>query len=169
MTSLRPTVQELLDRFEIIELFNRYTYHHDVLAPRFATGDTDGSEFDLFDEIFTADAVLDFSASGGIRADVATMKEWLRSAYAYFPVQHHLMGQTELTFVADGNEAHARTWIMNPMGFRRSDGTIEMFTTGGFYLDRLVRTAVGWRIRERSYDQQWLIGDMPSELALPPG
>ena len=169
MTSLRLTVQQLLDRFEIIELFNRYTYHHDVLAPRFATGDADGTEFDVFDEIFTADAVLDFSASGGIRAEVGTMKEWLASAYANFPVQHHLMGQTELTFTVDANEAHARTWIMNPMGFRRADGTIEMFTTGGFYVDHLVRTAVGWRIQDRTYDQQWLIGDMPSELALPPG
>ncbi|MGH9259478.1 MAG: nuclear transport factor 2 family protein [Acidimicrobiales bacterium] len=90
MVSLRPTVEELLDRFEILELFDRYTYHHDVLAPRFATGDADGSEFDVFDEIFTSDAVLDFSASGGIRAELATMKEWLPSADARFPVQHHL-------------------------------------------------------------------------------
>ena len=168
MNRLRPSVDELLDRFEILELFNRYTHHHDVIAPRFAAGGTDGSEFDAFDDIFTDDAVLDFSASGGIRADLATMKEWLPSAYANFPVQHHLMGQTALVFTADGNEADARTWIINPMGVRGSDGEIEVFVTGGFYLDHLVRTDRGWRIRERSYDQQWLIGDVPSELALPP-
>jgi hypothetical protein len=130
----RPTIEGLLDRQEILDLFNRYTFQHDVLAPRFATGDQDGSEFDIFDQIFTPDAVLDYTSSGGIRADVETMKKWLPAAYENFPVQHHVMGQTELSFTGstgERTEATARTWVINPMGFRKSDGSVRVFTAGG--------------------------------------
>src|ERR1700730_5495558 len=91
----RVSLDELIDRAEIADLNALYTYHHDVIAPRFATGQVDGSEFDLFDEIFTDDAVLDLRASGGIRGDLATMKEWLPPGYSALPVQHHLTRQMQ--------------------------------------------------------------------------
>jgi SnoaL-like domain len=151
----RLSAEELLDRVEIADLNARYTYHHDVIAPRFAAGQVDGSEFDLFDEIFTEDAVLDFRSSGGIRGDLTTMKEWLAPAYAAFPVQHHLTGQTQITFSADRTEARARTWLVNPMGRRLDDGGLQFSYSGGWYLDHLVKTERGWRIRERVYEQLW--------------
>lgn len=151
----RLSLEELLDRAEIADLNARYTYHHDVIAPRFATGQVDGSEFELFDEIFTEDAVLDFRASGGIRGDLATMKEWLASAYAAFPVQHHLTGQMQITFSEDRTEARARTWLVNPMGRRLDDGSVQLSHSGGWYLDHVVKTEQGWRIRERVYEQLW--------------
>jgi hypothetical protein len=147
------SLDELLDRAEIADLNARYTYHHDVIAPRFATGQVDGSEFDLFDEIFTEDAVLDFRGSGGIRGDLATMKDWLAPAYAAFPVQHHVTGQMLITFSEDRTEAHARTWLVNPMGRGLDDGGLEFSYSGGWYLDHLVETERGWRIRERVYEQ----------------
>ena len=148
-------LEELLDRAEIADLNARYTYHHDVIAPRFATGQVDGSEFALFDEIFTEDAVLDFRASGGIRGDLATMKEWLAPAYAAFPVQHHVTGQMQITFSEDRTEARARTWLVNPMGRQLDDGGLQLSFSGGWYLDHLVKTERGWRIRERVYEQLW--------------
>jgi len=151
----RVSIDELVDRVEIEDLNARYTYHHDVIAPRFATGQVDGSEFDLFAEIFTDDAVLDFRASGGIRGDLTAMKEWLPLGYAAFPVQHHLTGQMQVTFSEDGWEARARTWLVNPMGRKLDDGTIELSCSGGWYLDHLLKTDRGWRIRERVYEQLW--------------
>ena len=149
------SLDELLDRAEIADLNARYTYHHDVIAPRFATGQADGSEFELFEAIFTEDAVLDFRASGGIRGDLATMKDWLASAYAAFPVQHHLTGQMQITFSEDRREARARTWLVNPMGRELDDGGLQLSHSGGWYLDHLVKTGCGWRIRERVYEQLW--------------
>jgi SnoaL-like domain len=151
----RADLEELLDRAEIEDLNARYAYHHDVLAPRFASGQADGSEFDLFDEIFTEDAILDFRTAGGIRGDLATMRQWLPPAYGAFPVQHHVTGQMQIAFSADRSEARARTWLVNPMGRRLDDGGLELSCSGGWYLDHLVKTDKGWRIRERVYDQQW--------------
>jgi SnoaL-like domain len=151
----RVSLDELIDRAEIADLHARYTYHHDVIAPRFVTGQVDASEFDLFDEIFTEDAVLDFTASGGIRGDLETMKEWLPGGYSAFPVQHHLTGQMQITFSEDRTEAHARTWLVNPMGRKLDDGGIELSCSGGWYVDQLVKTDRGWRIRERVYEQLW--------------
>jgi hypothetical protein len=155
MPPRRLSVEELIDRAEIADLNARYTYHHDLIAPRFATGQVDGSEFDLFDEIFTDDAVLDFRASGGIRGDLATIKAWLASVYAAFPVQHHLTGQMQITFSDDGTEARARTWLVNPMGRQLEDGGVQFSYSGGWYLDHFVRTERGWRILERVYEQLW--------------
>ena len=154
-TRRRVSADELIDRAEIADLNARYTYHHDVVAPRFATGQVDGSEFDLFDEIFTEDAVLDFRASGGIRGDLATMKQWLPSGYGAFPVQHHLTAQMQIEFSEDRSEARARTWLVNPMGRQLDDGEIEMSFSGGWYFDHLVKTERGWRICERIYEQLW--------------
>ena len=151
----RSNPEELLDRAEIADLNTRYTYHHDVIAPRFATGQVDGSEFELFDDIFTEDAILDFRASGGIRGDLATIKEWLAPAYAAFPVQHHLTGQMQITFSEDRTEARARTWLVNPMGRKLDDGRLQLSYSGGWYLDHVVKTDRGWRIRERVYEQLW--------------
>lgn len=49
-------VQEIADRLELGELLARY-----VRA-------VDGGDWALLDSVFTADAVIDFSATGGIRA-----------------------------------------------------------------------------------------------------
>jgi hypothetical protein len=165
---MRPTIEELLDRAEIQDLLNRYTFQHDVLAVRLANGTADGTEFDVFDEIFTPDAVLDFTHAFGSRRDLSTTKTWMAEGNALFPVQEHLMGQTEFEFSADRNEAKTRTWMINPMGFRQSDGTIHVFVMGGFYHDNLIRTSNGWRIRERACELTWQFGETPAELKLPP-
>jgi SnoaL-like domain len=160
----RPTVEELLDRIEIQDLLTRYTHQHDVLAARFAAGLADGTEFDVFDEIFTPDAVIDFTRSGGHRDLVGNIKAWMAGAYALFPVQHHLYGQIHFSFSADGREAETRAWAINPMGYGKAGEAPEVFTTGGYFIDRFVRTSDGWRISEHSYDPQWQMGDTPAGL-----
>jgi SnoaL-like protein len=162
----RPSIDELLDRAEIIDLLSRYCHQHDVLAPRFATGEADGTEFDVFDTIFTPDAIIDFTGSGGPRLNVNPMKEWMAKAYALFPVQQHVLGQTQFNFAADWNSATTLTWLLNPMGHGPAGGPLRVFVTGGYYRDRLVRTSGGWRIVERTFDPQWVVGDVP-DLVLP--
>jgi len=160
----RPTVEELLDRTEIQDLLTRYTYQHDVLAARFAAGEADGTESDVFDEIFTPDAVIDFTKSGGPRDVVSKMKVFMASVYPLFPVQHHPFGQMQVTFSADGNEAETRAWVLNPMGYGKAGEPLEVFTTGGYFINRFVRTNDGWRISFHTYDPHWQMGDTPATL-----
>ena len=56
--------------------------------------------------------------------------------------------------------------MINPMGFRQSNGTIHVFVMGGFYHDSLIRTTRGWRIRERACELTWQFGETPAELKL---
>ena len=66
-----------------------------------------------------------------------------------------------------GDTAKARTYLINPMGFRNEDGSMHVFTVCGYYNDELVRTADGWRIAERIEEQALLDGSLPEALTIP--
>ena len=53
------------------------------------------------------------------------------------------------------------------MGRKQPDGSQEVITNAGYYLDSLVRTAGGWRIAERVCHQTVMIGQLPSGYAIP--
>jgi hypothetical protein len=59
--------------------------------------------------------------------------------------------------VVAGNQARSTCYFHNPMGFAAT-GTTTMFWCGGRYIDELVRTPVGWRIRHRIDDVQYMHG-----------
>ena len=78
------------------------------------------------------------------------LRAWLPEALKHFPGYMHLVGN--LSFAIDGDTATGKVACFNPMVVPGAD---TMFL-GLWYLDRYVRTADGWRIRERverkSYD-----------------
>jgi hypothetical protein len=53
------------------------------------------------------------------------------------------------------------------MGFPKSDGSLQLFTVGAYYVDKLVRTDDGWRIAERVEEQAYLEGSLPKALKIP--
>jgi hypothetical protein len=53
------------------------------------------------------------------------------------------------------------------MGRKKPDGSQEVITNAGYYLDSLVRTAAGWRIAARVCHQTVMIGQLPSGYAIP--
>ena len=53
------------------------------------------------------------------------------------------------------------------MGRQQPDGSQEVITNAGYYLDTLVRTAGGWRIAERVCQQTVMIGQLPTGYAIP--
>jgi 3-phenylpropionate/cinnamic acid dioxygenase small subunit len=129
------TVQELADRLEIDDLLTRY-----------ATA-VDTKDWELFATCFTADAFIDYTAAGGIKGAVADVRQWLAQVLPTFPMTQHLV--TNRAVVIDGDSATSRCAFFNPMGLSGHSGGLILFFEGGYYNDKLVRTADGWRIAER--------------------
>lgn len=129
--------QEVADRVEILDLIARYSSAVD----RRAWGELDG--------LFTPEAVLDFTATGGIRGSVADHQAFNAEVLTDFASTQHVMG---LPVVAvDGERATARSICFNPMVVNEQ----HVFFVGLWYDDQLVRTPGGWRfssrVQQRSY------------------
>jgi 3-phenylpropionate/cinnamic acid dioxygenase small subunit len=127
-------LQDLADRLEIDDLLTRY-----------ATA-VDTKDWNLFATCFTADAFIDYTSAGGIKGTLSEVKQWLAQVMTGFPMTQHLV--TNRAVHVDGNTATCRSCLFNPMGVPDNNG-LMVFFEGGYYRDKLVRTADGWRIAER--------------------
>jgi 3-phenylpropionate/cinnamic acid dioxygenase small subunit len=141
------------DRVEIQDLLVRYTVAIDT------------KDWKLLDTCFTPDAQLDYTGTGGIAGPYPEVRVWLEKALAAFPMTVHYISNS--TVELDGDAARARTYVINPMGFPNQEGGLHIFTVGGYYVDKLVRTSDGWRIRERVEDLAFLDGALPDALQVP--
>ncbi len=148
------SLEEMSDRVEIQDLLVRYTVAIDT------------KDWKLLDTCFTPDAQLDYTSTGGIKGPYPEIRVWLEKALAAFPMTVHYISNS--TVELEGDEARARTYVINPMGFPNQEGGLHIFTVGGYYVDKLVRTRDGWRIRERVEDQAFLDGSLPDSLQVPP-
>ena len=147
------TVQQLSDRFEINDLLVRYTRAIDQM------------DWELLDTVFTPDAEVDYTTSGGIAGKYPEARAWLAKALAAFPITIHAITNSEIEL--DGDTATGRTLVNNPMVFPQEDGTTNQFTVWAWYVDEFVRTADGWRIKKRYEDQILLEGALPTTLSIP--
>lgn len=126
-------VQQLSDRLEIADVLVAYTRAVD-------TGD-----WDRLDRVFTPDARIDYTASGGIAAGYPEVKRWLAEVLpAFFPARMHTLGQLDVQL--EGDEAAVTAYFHNPMPVGE-DGSSEqrLVEFGGYYHHRMVRTPGGWR------------------------
>jgi hypothetical protein len=132
--------RQLSDRIEIADLLTSYT-----LA-------VDTGEWDLLDAVFTADAYIDYTASGGVQGSFPEVKAWLAEVLPRFVRRQHLIGQSDV--VLDGDAATVRASFANPM-VTVHDGVERLFACGGRYHHDLVRTGAGWRSRRLSQVIVW--------------
>jgi 3-phenylpropionate/cinnamic acid dioxygenase small subunit len=125
----------------------------------------DQRKWDLMDSVFAADATIDYTSTGGRKGHYRPTLEWLSRALEPWPINlHHI---TNVHVDIDGEQARARCYFLAPMGRARTDGSQEVITNAGYYLDRLVRTPAGWRIRERVCQQTVMIGRLPAGYEIP--
>lgn len=139
-----PLPAALADRLAIDDQLTRYCRAIDT------------GEWDLLDGIFTPDAVLDYTSSGGIRGTFAEVKPWLAQVLPLFPIRLHYVTNREVEITGDA--ATSRAYLYNPMGTTSPEGKVTLFFTGGVYHDRWRRTADGWRIVERVEVEHWRDG-----------
>lgn len=102
-------------------------------------------DVDLMDVVFTADAIIDYTAIGGSVASWPDTKPWLRGM---IDVELFMLfvGDVYPVFAADRQTAEVEsTW--HGVFVAASDAAPLIIF--GTYADRFVRTADGWRISER--------------------
>ncbi len=143
------TLQEISDRLEIQQLLVDYASAIDCKA------------FDELDAVFTPDASIDYSAVGGAVGRYPEVKEWLKVALAMFPNYQHMLGNMSIRI--DGDTASGRTICFNPMEMPLPDGGSQVMFVGIWYVDRFVRTPLGWRISER-VEEKCYMHNMPGML-----
>ena len=136
------TLQEMSDRLEITELLARYCNAIDTM------------QWDLLDELFTEDAVIDYTATGGPRGSLPEQKEFLASTLpaVFQPGFQHLTATT--IFDLDGDEARTRSVLVNPMVLENRAHVLFM---GTWYVDDWVRVNDRWRIKQRAQDSGWAL------------
>ena len=140
MTSGAYSPELVADRLEIDDLLTRY-----------ATA-IDTQDWDLLDTVFTPDAHIDYTSSGGTAGTYPDVKAWLAQILPAFVGYQHVVTNVTVVFDETRSTATSRAYFYNPMGVDR-DGVTAMFYVGGYYRDRLAHTAEGWRITERVEDQ----------------
>jgi len=127
--------QELSDRFEIQDLLANYSHAIDT------------QNFDALDDVFTKDAFVDYTAVGGAKGNLEETKAYLAKALSRFSGMQHMLGLPQIKI--DGDTARGRTICFNPMVLQK-DGAPHVFFVGIWYVDELVRTDKGWRIKHRA-------------------
>jgi len=135
-------LQEISDRLEIQELFARYSHAIDTM------------EWDLLDEVFTADAHIDYSTMGGIAGGLQEQKDFLAANLPtlFQPGYQHMVSNT--LFEIDGDTARTRTLCFNPMVLEDQK---RVLFCGLWYRDVLRRVDGRWRIAERVEDRGWML------------
>ncbi|MFE6649350.1 nuclear transport factor 2 family protein [Nocardioides sp. NPDC057772] len=140
-------IQELIDRAEIADALTRYTLAVD-------TGD-----WDALDTVFTTDAVIDYSESGGTVDAYPQVKAWLAEMLPAFSSKRlHTLGQISYAFADSADEAEIVAYFDNPMVISDGAGGERIVEVGGLYHHTFVRTPEGWRSRKLHEQVVWTRG-----------
>jgi ketosteroid isomerase-like protein len=143
-------LQEISDRLEIQELMVEYAYA------------IDNRDWDALDNVFTADAFIDYSEMAGVKGTLPEIKAFLDDAMKQVAACQHGISTTQLKI--QGDRAVGRTICTNPMEI--GDGGHVMLL-GLWYHDEFVRTEKGWRISSRSEENSWRYNVPPGLLPEP--
>jgi len=142
------SMQEISDRFEIQDLLHRYA---EII---------DSKEFDrLRDEVFCADAFIDYSVFGGSKGNLETTIEFLHNAMKLFPNTQHLNANIQIRL--DGDRATGRVMCLNPQEIQLPDRENHIFFCGLWYVDEYRRTEQGWRIAKRVEEKSFVFNSPP--------
>jgi hypothetical protein len=142
------SLQELSDRQEIQDLMVAYCYA------------IDRKNWDDLDRVFTPDAVIDYSEMVGFRGSLAETKAFLVQGLSQLKSYQHSISTSQIRI--QGDIAHGRTLCSNPMVIE-VNGVKQTMFVGLWYRDIFVRTAKGWRIKER-YEERCYTHNVPPGL-----
>lgn len=131
------TPGDVAARAEISELLARYCRAVDT------------RRFEQFGDLFTADATVDYSASGGISGTAAEAQAYLADALAVFSRTQHMLGLPAIDL--DGDRAAAVVACHNPMVMGEGPARRVLVCALWYHLD-LRRVDGSWRISALSQE-----------------
>lgn len=143
------SLQVISDRMEIEDLMVRYSHAVDT------------HQWELLDEIFTADAHIDYTAMGGPAGDLDSTKKFLATVMPNFAAFQHLISNSAIE--VDGDSATARTMCFNPMVVSGADGHQRLMMCGLWYHDTFVRVDGQWRISRRNEEKSYMFVAPPAD------
>jgi len=128
------SLEEISDRLEIQQLLAAYSTA------------IDAGRFDDLDDLFTDDAVVDLSVTGGACGPYGEVKSWLTDTLSSLGAYMHLVSNTDLRL--SGETAEARTACLNPLVLDAKTNAIYLLCF--WYDDEFSKTSGGWRISKRT-------------------
>jgi ketosteroid isomerase-like protein len=143
-------IQEISDRMEIDALLIEYCHA------------IDDKDWDALDNVFTEDAIIDYSEMTPFRGSRAEAKAYLAIAMSGTAACQHIISTSQIRI--KGDLAYGRTICVNPNVMK--DGG-HMFVVGLWYRDEFRRTPDGWRITHRYEESSWRQNAPPNLLANP--
>lgn len=141
------------DRHEIEQLLYRYAWM------------ADEREWELMDSVFSADATIDYTSTGGKKGPYHSTLAWLDRALAAWPINLHFITNIHIEF--EGEQARSRCYFLAPMGRQQDATSQEVITNAGYYFDKLHKVDGEWRIAERVCKQTTMIGSLPKGYVIP--
>ena len=130
-------IKEISDRLELEKLVTDY-----------ATA-VDTRNFTEFNNLFTADAIIDYTAVGGISGNLKEIIVYLETALDFFPNYQHFISNISLTIT--GNNATGRVMCFNPMQTKEN----QVFFLGIWYHDTYINIDDRWFISSRIEESSW--------------
>ncbi len=121
---------EISDRIEILDVITDYTRAVDT------------ANWAALSQVFTEDAVIDYSSAGGPIGSLAEVIPFIRNMEGFERWQH-VIGQVSVEL--RGDRARATAYFINPMVAKLPDGDETVWEVGGYYHHELIRTTAGWR------------------------
>lgn len=115
----------------------------------------DTQQWDLFDEVFTADVVADYG-EGAVWTGLATFKQVFAVIHAVYSGTQHTMTNTVWDF--QGNAAYALTYGHFRLIKPGTPGG-DFWEGQGYYDDKLVKVHGKWRIQHRINRITWAGGN----------
>jgi 3-phenylpropionate/cinnamic acid dioxygenase small subunit len=137
---------DLQDKQEITEICYRYGL---VL---------DSRDWSSLSTVFTSDAeayYLDMAPCIGYQA----IEDTCSSALGALDRSQHLIGNVVVSLTGDDPDTAECICYLQAQHVKTGTDGGDNFIIAGRYLDRLVRTADGWRIKERRLEGMWTDGN----------
>ena len=135
------SMEEISDRLEIQDLMVRYSY---AIDSRDWTRSTTCSR---------PTRTSTTRCSAGSVGNLAETKAFLTEAMPMFTTLQHMVSGTTIEF--DGDTATTKTQCHNPMTMGDAEKP-DLMVCGLWYVDKLVRTPDGWRIKERVEEKVYM-------------
>ena len=135
------SIQHISDRLEIQDILTRYCYA------------VDDRNWDRYRQLFTPDAVIDDTVTGGIKSGVEEHIPYMKKALSKVLLSQHAISTTLVEL--NGNEAAVRAHCSCPLVLDTGETNGHVMFQGLWYRSSLIRTREGWKIRSLLEEGYW--------------